>query len=121
MPLKGWITRDVAADLFKSAGFDFADMKKRALQQDFKPIPLGIKASVEIRNKVRTTDSKNVIGVLEGYQDAAQLNVQLGKVSAGFSTPEWMTPRVIERLIRGSAIRSRRREALGRAPASGHR
>src|SRR5438093_6162446 len=68
VPLKGWITRDVAADLFKSAGFDFADMKKRALQQDFKPIPLGIKASVEIRNKVRTTDSKNVVGVLEGSE-----------------------------------------------------
>jgi Zn-dependent M28 family amino/carboxypeptidase len=68
VPLKGWITRDVAADLFKSAGFDFADMKKRALQQDFKPIPLGIKGSVEIRNKVRTTDSKNVIGVLEGSE-----------------------------------------------------
>jgi Zn-dependent M28 family amino/carboxypeptidase len=66
VPVQAWITRDVAAELFKSAGFEFDDMKKKALQQDFKPIPLGIKASVEVTNKMRHTDSKNVIGVLEG-------------------------------------------------------
>ncbi len=68
VPLQGWITRDVAASLFKSAGFDFDDMKKRALQKDFKPIPLGIKASVQVKNKTRTVDSRNVIGVLEGAE-----------------------------------------------------
>ena len=68
VPIQGWITRDVAASLFKSAGFDFDDMKKKALQQDFKPIPLGIRASIEVTNKVRTVDSKNVIGVLEGAE-----------------------------------------------------
>src|ERR1051325_1159355 len=50
VPVQGWITRDVAASLFKSAGFDFDDMKKKALQQDFKPIPLGIRASIEVTN-----------------------------------------------------------------------
>jgi Zn-dependent M28 family amino/carboxypeptidase len=68
VPVQGWITRDVAAELFKSAGFDFSDMKKKALQQDFRPIPLGIKASVEVMNKIRTTDSKNVVGVLDGAE-----------------------------------------------------
>jgi Zn-dependent M28 family amino/carboxypeptidase len=68
VPVQGWITRDVAAGIFKSAGFDFDDMKKRALQQDFQPIPLGINASVEVANKMRTVDSKNVVGVLEGAE-----------------------------------------------------
>jgi Zn-dependent M28 family amino/carboxypeptidase len=68
VPLQGWITRDVAAALFKSAGLNFDDMKKRALQQDFKPVSLGIKASVDVKNKSRHVDSKNVIGVLEGAQ-----------------------------------------------------
>src|SRR5215471_18181379 len=68
VPLQGWITRDVAAELFKSADMDFDDMKKKALEQDFKPVPLGIKASVEVKNTMRTVDSKNVIGVLEGSQ-----------------------------------------------------
>src|SRR6516162_2725695 len=68
VPLQGWITRDVAAALFKSAGMDFDDMKKKALAQDFRPVPLGIKASVEVKNKMRTVDSRNVIGVLEGSE-----------------------------------------------------
>ena len=68
IPIQGWITREVAASLFKSAGFDFAEMKKKALQQDFKPIPLGINASVQVKNKTRTVESKNVIGVLEGAE-----------------------------------------------------
>jgi Zn-dependent M28 family amino/carboxypeptidase len=66
VPLQGWITHEVAADLFKSAGFDFADMKKKALEKDFKPIPLKMRASIQVTNKMRNVDSKNVIGVLEG-------------------------------------------------------
>jgi len=68
VPLQGWITRDVAAGLFKAAGMDFDDMKKKALRPGFKPVPLGVKASVDIKNKMRTVESKNVIGVLEGSE-----------------------------------------------------
>lgn len=70
VPLQAWVTRDVAEALFKSAGMDFADMKKKALQADFKPVPLGIRASVDVKNKMRTVESKNVIGVLEGTEKA---------------------------------------------------
>jgi len=66
--LQGWITKDVATGLFKSAGVDFDEMKKKALQPDFKPIPLDTRASVELKNKLRQTASKNVIGVLEGSE-----------------------------------------------------
>lgn len=65
-PLNGWITHEVAVDLFKSAGLEFADMKKKALEKDFKPISLKSRASIQIKNKMRTVNSKNVIGVLEG-------------------------------------------------------
>jgi Zn-dependent M28 family amino/carboxypeptidase len=66
VPVQGWITRDVAMELFKTAGQDFDDLKKKALQPDFKAVPLGIRASVDVRNKMRTVESKNVVGVLEG-------------------------------------------------------
>jgi Zn-dependent M28 family amino/carboxypeptidase len=55
--------------LFKAAGQDFATLKKQALQQDFRPVPLGITASVNIQNHMRSVESKNVIGVLEGTQE----------------------------------------------------
>ena len=66
LSLQGWITRDVAVSLFKAAGQDFDNLKKQALQQDFKPVALGITASIDIRNNMRSVESKNVIGVLEG-------------------------------------------------------
>src|SRR5215471_453651 len=66
VPLQGWITHEVAGDLFKNAGFDFAEMKKKALEKDFKPIPLKARVSIQVTNKMRTIDSNNVIGVLEG-------------------------------------------------------
>src|SRR5262252_7639564 len=66
VPLQGWITREVAADLFKNAGYDFDEMKKKALDKAFKPIPLKARASIQISNKMRNVNSKNVIGVLEG-------------------------------------------------------
>jgi Zn-dependent M28 family amino/carboxypeptidase len=68
VPLQGWITRDVATALFKSAGLDFEELKKQALQPDFKPVPLGINAAVEVKNQMRHTNSRNVIGVLDGAE-----------------------------------------------------
>jgi Zn-dependent M28 family amino/carboxypeptidase len=68
VPLQGWITRDVAATLFKSAGMDFDVLKKKALEPEFRPIPLGIKAAVDLKNAMHRVDSKNVIGVLEGSE-----------------------------------------------------
>jgi Zn-dependent M28 family amino/carboxypeptidase len=68
VPLQGWITKDVAVSLFKSVGMDFDDLKKESLQQDFKPIPLGVSASIDIRNQMRNVDSRNVAGVLDGSE-----------------------------------------------------
>jgi Zn-dependent M28 family amino/carboxypeptidase len=68
VPLQGWITKEVAESLFKSAGLSFDEAKKKALEQDFRPIPLGVKASVDITNKLRNVESKNVIGILEGSE-----------------------------------------------------
>src|SRR5437667_2155087 len=66
VPLQGWITHEVAADLFKGAGFEFDEMKKKALDKNFKPIPLKARASIQIANKMRNVNSKNVVGLLEG-------------------------------------------------------
>jgi Zn-dependent M28 family amino/carboxypeptidase len=68
VPVQGWITRDVAVSLAKAAGHDFEDLKKRALQQDFRPVALGVKAAVSLKTQMRQTDSKNVLGILEGAE-----------------------------------------------------
>jgi Zn-dependent M28 family amino/carboxypeptidase len=64
--IEGWITLDQAQALMKSAGQDFDALKKQAATRDFKPVPLGVTASMKIDNTLRTIDSRNVIGRLDG-------------------------------------------------------
>ena len=64
--LEGWITLDAAKRLLKLGGQDFDTLKRQATTRDFKPVPLGLKASLAIRNTMRTIDSQNVVAKLEG-------------------------------------------------------
>jgi len=64
--IEGWITLDKAKELFKLAGQDFDTLKAAAVSRDFKPVPLGVTASMTIKNTLRTIDSKNVVAKLEG-------------------------------------------------------
>src|SRR6266852_5978276 len=60
--IEGWITLDQAKKLLQSAGQDFEALKKQAATREFKPVPLGLTASMTIANKLRTIDSRNVLG-----------------------------------------------------------
>jgi Zn-dependent M28 family amino/carboxypeptidase len=64
--VEGWITLDSAKALLKSAGQDFDALKAKAATRDFKPVPLGVTASMTIANKLRTINSRNVLAKLEG-------------------------------------------------------
>ena len=64
--IEGWITLDVAKQIFSMAGQNFDDLKKKALTKDFQPVPLGLKASLGVKNTIRTIDSQNVVAKLEG-------------------------------------------------------
>jgi Zn-dependent M28 family amino/carboxypeptidase len=68
--VEGWITLDEARALMRMAGQDFDALKKQAATREFKPVPLGVTASMTIRNTLRTVDSQNVVAKLEG-SDAA--------------------------------------------------
>lgn len=68
--IEGWITLDRAKELFKLAGQDFDALKATAATRDFKPVPLGVTASMTIHNALRTIDSRNVVGKLEGGDPA---------------------------------------------------
>ena len=68
--IEGWITLEAAKKLFAMAGQDFEALKKQALTRDFKPVPLGVTASMAVANKLRTIDSRNVVAKLEGSDPA---------------------------------------------------
>ena len=64
--VEGWLTLEAAKKLFAMAGQDFDALKKQAITREFKPVPLGVKASMGLANKLRTIDSRNVVAKLEG-------------------------------------------------------
>jgi Zn-dependent M28 family amino/carboxypeptidase len=64
--LEGWLSLDAAKRLLKLAGQDFAALKKQATTREFKPVPLGLKASMTVKNTRRTIESRNVLARLEG-------------------------------------------------------
>lgn len=65
-PMEGWITFETAEKLMKLAGQDLAALKKAAVSRDFKPVPLDVRASITIKNKIRKVASRNVIARLTG-------------------------------------------------------
>jgi Zn-dependent M28 family amino/carboxypeptidase len=68
--IEGWITLDAAKKLFAMAGQDFDALRKQAITREFKPVPLGVKASMAVSNTLRTIDSRNVVAKLEGSDPA---------------------------------------------------
>ncbi len=68
--IEGWLSLDAAKRLLKMAGQDFDSLKKQAITREFKPVPLNLKASLAVKNTLRTIDSRNVVAKLEGSDPA---------------------------------------------------
>jgi Zn-dependent M28 family amino/carboxypeptidase len=64
--VNGWLTRDAAARLLAAGGQDLAWLTAAAGVQGFKPVALGVKASIAIDSRIRRQASRNVVGVLPG-------------------------------------------------------
>jgi Zn-dependent M28 family amino/carboxypeptidase len=64
--VESWITLETAQLIFKAAGKDYDELKKKAAERGFKSVPLGLKASLEFENKIKRAASRNVIGLLPG-------------------------------------------------------
>ena len=70
--IEGWITLDQGRNVLKMAGQDFDALKKQAATREFKPVPLGVTASMTIKNTLRTVQSRNVLARLEGRDPASK-------------------------------------------------
>jgi Zn-dependent M28 family amino/carboxypeptidase len=68
--VESWITLETAQTIFKAAGKNYEEMKESAAKPGFKAVPLGLKASLSLENKIRNAVSRNVIGLLPGSERA---------------------------------------------------
>lgn len=64
--LRGWLTEDAAYRLFKLASQDLDGLRTAAQTREFKPVPLGIKLSLDMTCDVREQTTGNVFGLLPG-------------------------------------------------------
>ncbi|MBX9885765.1 MAG: M28 family peptidase [Novosphingobium sp.] len=62
----GWIQKPVADAILKAAGKDLGALTAAAQQKGFKPVPLGLKASLSFDNTIEKANSHNVVGLLPG-------------------------------------------------------
>lgn len=66
--LLGWITLDVAQDLFTNAGYEFAEEIRKARTKDFKPYSLDHQISFSLKNTYMYDNSNNVVGLIKGTE-----------------------------------------------------
>ncbi|MFZ5609155.1 MAG: M28 family metallopeptidase [Pseudomonadota bacterium] len=66
--VEGWISEDAAHRLFAAAGLDFAALQEAAAARGFAAVPMGAQMSVAFANKIRRSESANVIGIVEGRE-----------------------------------------------------
>jgi Zn-dependent M28 family amino/carboxypeptidase len=71
--LRGWLRREVAVDLFRRAGLDFEELKRRAREPRFTPVPLGdATLSATFETRAAPVVSRNVVALLPGTTRAAE-------------------------------------------------
>ena len=61
-----WMTEDAARQLVALAGLDLDDLREKAYNRDFKPVPLGVTTSIAMDVDVKRVHSANVLGLIPG-------------------------------------------------------
>jgi Zn-dependent M28 family amino/carboxypeptidase len=70
--IEGWISFEAATEMFKMAGQDYQKLKALAATRDFKPVPLGMTASVTVKQHMRTVNSANIVAKITGSDPAVK-------------------------------------------------
>jgi Zn-dependent M28 family amino/carboxypeptidase len=64
--IKGWLTLDASRRLAALAGKDLDQLLAAAEKKTFRPVPLGVRTSIDFTNALGRVRSANVLGLLEG-------------------------------------------------------
>jgi Zn-dependent M28 family amino/carboxypeptidase len=68
--LKSWVTEDAARKIAKLGGQDLDALRAAAQKKDFRPVALGARLTVALRNDIKKKQTANVIGKLPGRDPA---------------------------------------------------
>jgi len=68
--VEGWIHLETAHKVFENAGLNYEKLKSSAAERGFKAAPMGLRASLTLKNTIKHKKSNNVIAVLPGSDRA---------------------------------------------------
>src|SRR5207237_102767 len=66
LAVRMWATEDASLNIAEMVGQNLDELRRRAEKRDFRPVPLRVKFSVELRNKLRRLQTANVLAKLRG-------------------------------------------------------
>lgn len=73
--VQGWTTEEATRRLVRLGGHRLDDLRAAAEKRSFRPVPLGVRLSLELRNTVTRRSSANVIGRLPAADPEVQESV----------------------------------------------
>lgn len=66
LDMKGWVTEDAAKRIMELAGKSLDELTASAQSRDFRPVPLGVTMSFDLKCRTREQETANVLGFLPG-------------------------------------------------------
>jgi Zn-dependent M28 family amino/carboxypeptidase len=70
LAVKAWVTEEAGRRLARLGGRDLDALRAAAERRDFRPVPLGVRVSLTLRNEVERRSSANLVGLLRGRDPA---------------------------------------------------
>ncbi len=64
--VEGWLHLEAARRIFESAGLNYDELKASAAKPGFRAVPLGLRASLTLKNGIKNVTSSNVAALLPG-------------------------------------------------------
>jgi Zn-dependent M28 family amino/carboxypeptidase len=66
LKMKSWVTDETAKKILTTANLDLDDLRAKAQRRGFKPVNTGLKVRLNLKSEIKTFDSPNVVGKVEG-------------------------------------------------------
>lgn len=66
LQFKSWATNETAGKILKSADLGLDELRNKAKSRDFKPVKTGLTVKLSLKSELKTFDSPNVVGTVEG-------------------------------------------------------
>jgi Zn-dependent M28 family amino/carboxypeptidase len=64
--IKSWATDETSKAILEQAGLNLDNLRDQAKRRDFRPVKTGVNARINLQSGLQTSDSPNVVGMLEG-------------------------------------------------------